>query len=140
MHLQSPEGPRRRLKTTMSKTLLSFRELPRGLQSAALLSVCLAAFAAFAAWAEDPPGVELRIENHRFTPAEIVVPAHQPVVIHIKNLDATAEEFDSSALKVEKVIAGHGEGSVHLRPLAPGRYPFKGEYHEATAQGVVVAK
>jgi hypothetical protein len=27
-----------------------------------------------------------------------------------------------------------------LRALAPGKYPFMGEYHAATAQGVVVAQ
>jgi hypothetical protein len=29
---------------------------------------------------------------------------------------------------------------VRLRPLDPGRYPFMGEYHEDTAQGVVIAE
>jgi len=29
---------------------------------------------------------------------------------------------------------------VRLRPLSPGRYPFMGEYHSQTAQGVVVAE
>ncbi len=52
----------------------------------------------------------------------------------------TAEEFDSTALKVEKVVAGNSSGNVRIRALAPGRYPFMGEYHSATAQGVVVAK
>ncbi len=47
---------------------------------------------------------------------------------------------NSSALKVEKVIAGGGEGSVRLRPLDPGRYPFMGEYHADTAKGVVIAE
>jgi hypothetical protein len=56
------------------------------------------------------------------------------------NQDATAEEFDSTALKVEKVVAGNSEGDVHIRPLSPGKYPFMGEYHSTTAQGVVIAK
>jgi hypothetical protein len=29
---------------------------------------------------------------------------------------------------------------VRLRPLAPGRYPFAGEYHSDTAQGVMIAE
>ncbi|MFL5238394.1 MAG: cupredoxin domain-containing protein, partial [Rhizomicrobium sp.] len=53
--------------------------------------------------------------------------------------DGAAEEFDSAALKVEKVVPGHESGSVRLRPLAPGRYPFMGEYHADTARGVVIA-
>ena len=51
-----------------------------------------------------------------------------------------AEEFDSTALKVEKVVAGNSRGNVRIRALAPGNYPFMGEYHSATAQGVVVAR
>ena len=68
------------------------------------------------------------------------VPAGKPAVLNIKNEDATAEEFDSSALKIEKVIGGGNEGTVRLRPLDPGRYPFMGEYHSDTAQGVVIAE
>jgi hypothetical protein len=56
------------------------------------------------------------------------------------NEDSTTEEFDSKALKVEKVVAGNSTGNVHLRPLSPGRYPFMGEFHSATAQGVVIAE
>ena len=44
------------------------------------------------------------------------------------------------ALKIEKAVAGHSSGNVRLRALAPGRYPFMGEYHSSTAQGAVVAK
>ena len=61
-------------------------------------------------------------------------------VILLSNQDATAEEFDSNALKVEKVIAGNTQGYVRIRPLAPGRYPFMGEYHSDTAQGVVISE
>lgn len=112
------------------------------MRRAAVFGLVLGGFAAaaVAAFAADPVRQELTISNHRFDPAEIDVPAGQPVIIHVRNQDATAEEFDSSALKVEKVIGGHGEGLVHVHPLAPGRYPFMGEYHESTAHGVVVAK
>ena len=82
----------------------------------------------------------LTIKDHRFTPAEIKVPANQRVAITVVNQDATPEEFDSSALKVEKVIAGNSKGVVRIGPLKPGRYPFIGEYNEATAKGVVVAE
>jgi len=80
----------------------------------------------------------LTIKDHKFTPAEIKVPANQRVMITVINEDATPEEFDSSALKVEKVIAGKSRGVVRIGPLKSGRYPFIGEYHEATAKGVVI--
>jgi plastocyanin len=80
------------------------------------------------------------IKDHRFTPAEIKVPANQRVTITVINEDATAEEFESSVLKVEKVVAGKSKGTVRIGPLKPGRYPFIGEYNEATAKGTVIAE
>jgi plastocyanin len=84
--------------------------------------------------------IDVTIKDHRFTPAEIHVPAGQPATLNIKNEDATAEEFESSVLKIEKVIAAGAVGTVRLRPLDPGKYPFVGEYHEDTAKGVVIAE
>jgi len=88
----------------------------------------------------DAPQPTLILKDHRFLPGEIHVKANQPNVITLINKDDAAEEFDSTALKVEKVVAGHDQGDVRLRPLAPGRYSFMGEFHSATAQGVVIAE
>jgi plastocyanin len=82
----------------------------------------------------------LLIRDHRFEPAEIRVPAGKRVSIYVFNEDATPEEFDSSALKVEKVIPGKSKGLVRIGPLAPGRYEFVGEFHADTAKGVVIAE
>ena len=90
------------------------------------------------AFADSP--VALKLKDHKFSPAEIHVKAGVPNAIVVTNADSSAEEFDSSALKVEKVVPGNSSGTVRLRPLSPGRYPFMGEYHAATAQGVVVAE
>jgi hypothetical protein len=84
--------------------------------------------------------IALTLKDHKFTPTTIRVKAGQPNVIALTNNDDTAEEFDSTALKVEKVVAGHSSGNVRLRPLSPGKYPFMGEYHSETAQGVVIAE
>ncbi len=84
--------------------------------------------------------IDVTIKDHKFSPAEIHVPAGQATTLNIKNQDPLAEEFDSTALKIEKVIGGGREGTVHLRPLEPGRYPFMGEYHPDTAQGVIIAE
>lgn len=100
-----------------------------------LLALIAAATPAFAA---DPIAVTLK--DHKFSPSVITVKANTPTLILLTNQDATAEEFDSTALKVEKVVAGNASGTVRLRALAPGRYPFMGEYHSSTAQGVVVAQ
>jgi len=84
--------------------------------------------------------IPLKLKDHKFTPSEIHVKANVANVIVMSNQDATAEEFDSTSLKVEKVVAGNSSGNVRLRPLEPGRYPFMGEFHSATAQGVVIAE
>jgi hypothetical protein len=98
----------------------------------------LLAVAATAGAAE--PEFLLVIRDHRFTPAEIVVPANARVKLVLDNQDATPEEFDSHALNREKVVAGRSKAVVFIGPLAPGRYPFMGEFNVATAQGAVVAK
>jgi heme/copper-type cytochrome/quinol oxidase subunit 2 len=90
--------------------------------------------------ADDVPNIAVTIKDHRFDPSEIHVPQGKPVILTITNKDATPEEFDSTALKVEKVIVGGTYGTVRLRPLGPGRYPFMGEYHSDTASGVVIAE
>jgi cupredoxin-like protein len=88
----------------------------------------------------DAPPASLTLKAHKFLPAEIHVKANQPNVIALTNSDDAAEEFDSTSLKVEKVVGGHDKGDVRIRPLAPGRYPFMGEFHSDTAQGVVIAE
>ena|SRR5262245_37063680 len=82
----------------------------------------------------------ITIKSHRFTPAEIKVPANKRVQLTVVNDDPTPEEFESREMKVEKVIPGKSKGVVRIGPLQPGRYPFFGEFNEATAKGVVIAE
>jgi hypothetical protein len=94
----------------------------------------------FPAWADDPFAISLTLKDHKFEPAEIKVPANKPIVITLKNEDGAFEEFDSSALHTEKIVTGHGTVTIKLKPLAAGRYPFEGEYHAKTAQGMLVVE
>jgi plastocyanin len=82
----------------------------------------------------------LVIRNHKFEPEEIRVPAGKRVSVYVTNEDTTPEEFDSSALKVEKVIAGRSKALVRIGPLDAGRYEFMGEFHAETAKGAVIAE
>ena len=84
--------------------------------------------------------VRLVIENHKFQPEIVNVPAGQKVKLVIENRDATPEEFESHALNREKVIPGKSTASVFIGPLKPGSYPFVGEFNEKTAKGTIVAK
>jgi plastocyanin len=80
------------------------------------------------------------VKDHKFSPAEIKVPASTPIKLTIQNLDATAEEFESHPLGVEKVIAGNASATIRLKALDKGSYAFVGEYHEDTAKGTLIAE
>ncbi|MEQ1598807.1 MAG: cupredoxin domain-containing protein [Methylotenera sp.] len=82
----------------------------------------------------------IQIKNHRFEPAELTVPAGKKVKLLVENLDATPEEFESYELNREKVIAGNSKATIYIGPLSAGKYPFFGEFNEATAQGVILVK
>lgn len=107
----------------------------RSLQWLALICSGLIAGSALAA-----DEVTVAIRDHRFEPAEVRVPANRKVKLVITNHDATAEEFESHALNREKIVPPGGSVAVFIGPLAPGRYPFFGEYFPKTAQGVVIAE
>lgn len=83
---------------------------------------------------------KLEIRDHRFEPAELRVPANQKIKLVIHNTDPSAEEFESYELKREKVIPPQSEGVVFVGPLAPGEYPFFGDFNQATAQGRLIAE
>ena len=104
-----------------------------------LAAAAVAALPALAVAAGEPE-FNLTLENHKFTPERIEVPVGQKVKLLVDNRDATAEEFDSDDLRVEKVIGAKAKGTVWIGPLKAGEYKFVGEYHDKTAHGVVVAK
>jgi hypothetical protein len=107
------------------------------LATAATLLSCLGQVPADA---QDAVAARTSIKDHRFAPAEIRVPANAPITLVIRNLDPTPEEFESKTLRVEKIVAGKSEITIRLRPLAPGRYRFYGDFNEATAEGAIVAE
>ena len=84
--------------------------------------------------------IPLTIENNRFSPAEIKVPAGKPFTLVVTNKDGKPEEFESKELRIEKVIPAGRTANIRVRALKPGSYPFFGEFNMATAQGKVVAK
>jgi hypothetical protein len=86
------------------------------------------------------PIFEIEIRDNLFHPAELVIPADTKVKLVIYNRDATPEEFESYELNREKVIMGGRKASIFIGPLAPGSYPFFGEFNPKTAQGRVVVE
>jgi len=104
-----------------------------------LVVACVLLLVAGASSAQDAEA-RLVIANHKFEPAEITVPAGKKVKLIIDNQDATAEEFESYELNREKVVPPKAQVTIFVGPLQPGRYPFFGDFHKDTAQGVLIAK
>lgn len=102
------------------------------------LSACLLALVSTFALAE--PEALLVIRNNRFEPAELKVPAGQRIKLTVHNQDGTAEEFESHSLNREKIVPPGAKVVVYIGPLKPGSYDMFGDYHEATAKGVVIAE
>jgi heme/copper-type cytochrome/quinol oxidase subunit 2 len=91
-----------------------------------------------AARADEIPTLEFR--QHRFVPNRIQVPANVKFKLMVKNNDDTADEFESVDLNREKLVTPGQTITVFLGPLSPGEYKFFGDFHQDTAQGVMVAK
>jgi plastocyanin len=92
-----------------------------------------------AALAEDP-AFQLTIRDHKFEPRSITIPANTRIRLIVENADATPEEFESKKLDREKVIAGKSKATILIGPLEAGLYPFVGEFHQATASGVIIVE
>ena len=86
------------------------------------------------------PEFALVIEQHRFTPTELVVPAGQKLRLVIENKDATPEEFESYELNREKIVTAGSKITVFVGPLKPGRYEFFGDFNPKTARGWLVVR
>jgi len=96
--------------------------------------------AASATHGEVPATIEVTIKDQRFSPAEIHVRTGKPTFLAVTNLDSAPEEFEMLQLAIEKVIPGGAKARIRVRPLGPGRYAFRGEFHQDTAQGVLVSE
>ena len=96
-------------------------------------------FASEHANAQQSTSVAISVKDHRFQPSQISAPANRPIGIRVKNLDTTPMEFESTSLRVEKVIAAGSEGVVNVRPLAPGRYEFFDDFHQE-ARGTLIVQ
>jgi plastocyanin len=88
----------------------------------------------------DVPVYQIEIREHLFYPAEVRVPVGQKIKLQVINQDGTPEEFESFELNREKVIMGKRKATIFIGPLHPGEYPYFGEFHPETAQGVIIAE
>ena len=102
-------------------------------------AIALFAFAA-PAFAAELPTYNLTAKNGRFEPELIEIPAGKKIQLIVKNEGPGAEEFESTELNREKVIAPGKSITLYLGPLKEGTYTYFGDFHPDTAKGKVVVK
>lgn len=116
------------------------RNSPSIVQVRTLLGVTVLALASASVSASEIPVFNLSIQQGSFSPALVEVPAGKKIKLHVKNEGHGAEEFESSDLNREKLIAPGASADIFIGPLQPGAYKFFGEFHPETAQGQIIAK
>jgi hypothetical protein len=96
-------------------------------------------FVSLLAHAQDVHVVSVVLKDGTIEPAVLEVPAGKRVKIMVSNEGTTPVEFESKALKFEKVLAPGAKSSVVVNPLKPGEYGFFDEFHPQ-ATGKIVAR
>jgi hypothetical protein len=83
---------------------------------------------------------EIRVtySKGQFQPSQVNAPADKPISFRVKNLDAKAMEFESTSLRVEKVVAANSEGIINVRALKPGRYEFYDDFNDKARGALTV--
>lgn len=84
--------------------------------------------------------ITLTLKDHKFTPAEVTIPANTRARFLVRNLDATPAEFESDDFRAEKVIPAGAEIMVPIGPLKAGTYEFHDEYHEDASKSRLIVK
>jgi hypothetical protein len=83
---------------------------------------------------------ELSMRDGQFTPPQLEVPAGQRFKIVLKNIGQGPAEFESTPLRVEKVLSPGVTSFVVIHPLRPGRYPFFDEFNPQLPEGSILAR
>lgn len=104
------------------------------------LPLLLALLFPLSAIAAETPTYTLVLQNHRYVPNELRIPAQTRVKLQIVNKDPTPEEFESVDFPAEKIVMPNSTISVFVGPLKPGRYGFYGEFHQPTAKGTLIVE
>jgi len=86
------------------------------------------------------PSYELSLSDGHFSPTLLEVPAGQRFKIILKNIGKGPAEFESTPLRVEKVLSPGVTTFVVIHPLRPGHYPFFDEFNPQLPEGGILAK
>lgn len=97
----------------------------------ALLMACAGVLATSAA-AADIPEFHLLLQDNKFEPATLKVPANAKFKVLVTNRNAMPAEFESSDFNREKIVLPNSTITVFIGPLQPGTYKFFDDFHRAT--------
>lgn len=113
--------------------------VPAMMKELASSSICaIALLVAAPSFAQQATEIHLTYSKGQFQPKEVSAPADKPISFRIKNLDAKAMEFESTSLRVEKVVAAGTDGVVNVRALKPGRYEFYDDFNDKARGALTV--
>lgn len=123
-------------RRTRRASPLSAGRFMTGAICASGLAIALGAPAAQAASSD----YVLTLKDNEFVSDALSVPAGQPFTLKVINEDAAPEEFECTDLHIEKLVPGKGEIILRFGPLDAGTYSFVGDFHQATAHGVLMVE
>lgn len=86
------------------------------------------------------PSYELTLQDGHFSPPQLTIKAGERFKIVLKNLGQGPAEFESTPLRVEKVLSPGVTTFVVIHPLKPGVYPFFDEFNPQLPEGSILAE
>ncbi len=110
------------------------------IRPAIFLVLCICSVSPVYCQAESQETYTIVIKDHLFSPASLTIPAGWKIRLTVENQDPTVEEFESFDLNREKIVQGNRKIIVFIGPLKQGTYKYFGDFHQKTAQGIIVAQ
>lgn len=95
------------------------------------------------AHAQEPaalPSFHITVQDGRFTPSRLEVPAGTRIRLTLQNDGPGPLEFENDDMHIEKILGPGGRSFIVLPKLAPGEYSFVDEFNPITGELVVIAK
>lgn len=104
----------------------------------AVLAFMGVAATAAVAHAEATAEYHLVLQDHKFEPATLKVPAGSKFKVLVTNRNATPSEFESTDFNREKIVLPNSTITVFIGPLTKGTYKFYDDFDHATTGVLVV--
>lgn len=102
------------------------------------MAVVFAVTIATGAFAQAVPEYKLALQNRKFEPATLKVPANTKVKVLVTNRDPVPMEFESADFNREKIVLPNSTITVFIGPLAKGSYKFFDDFDQATTGVLIV--